>query len=119
MLASKEGLFEVSGSKVSGRLFNASFNTDALEVRELSSGCAFVSWSAAAATDATVKLQAAMTVSGPWEDISGATKTIGAATGTGRLALSDVGFPYLRAVGTVGSETAALVTIRYYFKGAR
>lgn len=115
----KEGLLRIGGANFSAIVLSADRTSDAQEVRGCSNGCVFVSWIDAAATDAVVKLQAGMTDAGPWDDISGATKTIGAATGAGRIALTAVGFPYVRAVCTKNSETLAKVTLRYYFTGAR
>lgn len=117
MTCNKEGLIKIGGADFSAIVLSANRTSDPLEVRSISSGRVFVSWVDAAATDAVVKLQAGPTDVGPWEDIASATKTIGAATGDSHIPLSDVTAPYIRVVATKNSETAAKLSLRYYFKG--
>lgn len=117
MTAPKEGMLKIADAAFSAIVVSANRTSDPLELRSVSSGSVFTSWTGASAADAVVKLQSAPTTDGPWEDIASATKTIGAASGDGRITLTDVPFPYIRAVATKNSETTAALTLRYYFKG--
>jgi hypothetical protein len=118
--APKEGVFDFGGVKIVAKLLNASFNSDALETRNLDSGSVWVDWSAASAADATAKIQEAPTADGPWQDRTGASITIDAAgPASKKIAVSNVDSPWMRVAVTKNSETTALVTLRHYLKGAR
>lgn len=115
--ANKEGTYWASQSLAED------YSGEAIEVRNCASGVMSLSWSAAAATDAVVKLQESLgdSSSGDWFDISGQTKTIGAAAGTHLFKLtSDVlKCPYIRAVIVDNSESAGTAIMKYLFKGDR
>lgn len=93
---------------------------DWIDVRTVSSGSFYLTWVDAAATDAVVKCQETHDKTDTTGfDISGATVTIGAATGTGLIKLSAIDSPYIRLVIVDNAESAGTVNARYFFKGAR
>ena len=94
---------------------------DAIEVRNIKRGSLFVTWTGASATDATVKAQRNHDPSNPdgWQDISGASVTIGAAAGSKEIPLiaDTLLSPYVRAVYTKNAETTGIANVAYFFKG--
>ena len=99
---------------------DADSNGVTVDVREQDSGCFFVSWSGASETDAVVKAQESGDGTN-WKDISSASITIGAATGSDiyKLTADVLQAPYFRLVIVANSETSGTVTGGYFFKGKR
>jgi hypothetical protein len=98
----------------------ANLNGDEIEVRNVSSGLLSLTWTGAAASDAVVKLQQSVDKT-TWHDITGMTKTIGAASGSYAFEMKRdllLGC-YVRAVLTKNSETTGTATIKAFFKGER
>lgn len=107
---------DLEGRLLDAYTLSANKDTDALDVRHADRGAIVLVWSAAAATDAVVKLQESMDKT-TWFDISGATQTLSAASGSKKFSLASVELPYVRAVLTKNTETAAVVTLKHFFKG--
>lgn len=99
---------------------SADLDGDAVDVREQDSGGFFMTWSGASATDAVVKAQESGDKTN-WQDISSASVTIGAASGTDfiKLTADVLQLPYVRLVIVHNSESSGTVTAGYFFKGKR
>lgn len=89
-----------------------------IDARNLSSGAFWVKWTGASAANATVKVQqnADKDDANGWIDV-GSAVTVNAASGVGKVAVSNVDLPYLAILVTKNSETTALLTVRHYLKG--
>jgi hypothetical protein len=92
----------------------------AIEVRHQEKGLFQIGWADADQIDATVKIQESVDGTG-WVDISGATATLDAASGTKaiRMPRDNVVGSYVRAVFSNGTCAAGTVTVKYFFQGAR
>lgn len=98
------------------------YEGDAIDVREVISGCFFLTWTGAAATDAVVKAQESGTKAvNDWHDISSASVTIAAASGKAiiKLTADVLQCPFVRLVIVDNTESAGTVTAGYFFKGNR
>lgn len=95
-------------------------NGDKIEVRHNSCGAFSIVWADAAATDAVVKAQESVDGTN-WDDISGKSVTIGAATGFEliKFTAAELLCPWIRLVIVNNSESAATATVTYFFKGDR
>lgn len=93
---------------------------DEIDVRYVTRGAIQISWSGASATDAVVKAQESVNGTG-WEDISGKTVTIGAASGSDiwKFTADELACPRIRLVVSNGTETTGIATVTYFFKGDR
>jgi ABC-type branched-subunit amino acid transport system permease subunit len=96
----------------------ANKDSDAVDTRYFGSAGVLLVWAGASATDAAVKLQFSFDKTN-WYDISGMTKTIGAASGSQLFELTrdKLSFPWIRASLSKGSETTGTATVRYILKG--
>ncbi len=95
---------------------SADANKAMFDTRNKRSGSVGVKWTGASATDATFKLQESWD-NITWSDVSSGSATLSAAAGQTKISLADINVPMMRGVITHGSETTALLTVRYYLKG--
>ncbi len=104
----------------SSQSLGADANSDAIDVRNCSSGALVLVWSGASATNAVVKLQESIDQV-TWIDIASQTKTIGAASGNNvfKLTRDVLLLPYVRANLAKNSETTGTAALKYLFKGDR
>ena len=100
----------------SGVSLAADKNGDPIEVRYFKSMGLFLTWADASATDAVVKLQFSFDGTN-FYDISGATQTIGAASGSKLFEIATLAYPYLRVVLTKNTETTGTATIKFIMRG--
>lgn len=94
-------------------------NGDSIDVRHQVKGLFQATWSGADQTDATVKAQESNDGSN-WTDISGATATLNAASGTKvvRMTRDNILGAYVRIVFDNGTCGAGSLTVKYFFQGA-
>lgn len=97
---------------------------DWIDARHIKMGSFSLDWADAAATDAVVKVQ--QSHSKPTDgtgafDISGASATIGAASGTALIELlqDEITCPWIRLAIVDNTESAGTVNAKYFFKGDR
>jgi hypothetical protein len=93
------------------------FEGAAVDVRTVDSGCFFIAWTGATATDAVVKAQESCDGSN-WKDITSASITIATAAGFGiyKLTADVLKCQYFRLVIVDNTESTGTVTGGYFFK---
>lgn len=91
--------------------------SDKIDVQNCAKGSIAMTWSGALATDAVVKVQESNDGS-TWFDISGATVTLAAATGSKKFAI-DPDMLFIRINGTKNTESAAVCVFKTFFRGSR
>lgn len=95
-------------------------NGDWIEARNVSSGSFAIVWTGASATDAVVKVQQSHDKTTVF-DISGASATIGAASGSSLIELlaTEISCPWIRLAVVDNTESTGTVTAHYFLKGDR